>query len=213
MIRTWLRIGGAHAASLAAEAAKHNRVNHSQAGAGQHGNRQLGHHRHMNGDAISALQAAEIAQQRREFIHSHIEFAVGDGYGRFGFRLRHKDQRRFVLVLGEVPVHAVVRGVDLAAHEPLPERRITGVERGVPVLVPAQQIGVLPEAFREILLAEAFEDVGIGQIRLADKFRGRIIVFFFPPMNCDLSLAGLDHRILFRKNFEPYQLPLRFLNL
>ena len=154
---------------------------------------QLGDHGHVNGDAISALETAEIAQQRREFIHPHIEFAVGDGNGRFGFRLRHKDQRRFVFVLGEVPVHAVVGGVDLAAHEPLPERRITGVERGVPVLVPAQQIGVLPEAFREIFFAEAFHDAGIGQIRLADKFRGRIVVFFLPPMNCDLSLAGLAH--------------------
>ena len=31
------RIGDAHAASLAAEAAKHHRVNHAQACAGQHG--------------------------------------------------------------------------------------------------------------------------------------------------------------------------------
>ena len=75
---TAARIGGAHAASLAAEAAKHDGVNHAQAGARQHGDRQLGDHRHMNGDAISALQTTEIAQQRREFIHSHIEFAVGD---------------------------------------------------------------------------------------------------------------------------------------
>ena len=206
-------IGGAQAASLAAEAPKHNRVNHSQAGAGQHGDRQLGNHRHMNGDAVSALQAAEIAQQRREFIHSHIEFAIGDGYGRFGFRLRYKDQSGFVLVLGEVPVHAVVRGVDLAAHEPLPERRIAGVKRGVPVLVPAQQIGVLPEALREILLTEALEDARIGQIRLADKFRGRIVVFLLAPMDCDLSLGGVDHYIRFLTNFSHSSYPLRSLNL
>ena len=147
-----------------------------------------------------ALQTAEIAQQRREFIHSHIELAVGDGYGRFGFRFRNKDERRFVLVLGEVPVHAVVRGVDLAADEPLPERWIAGVERGVPVLVPAQQIGIVTEAFREIFLAEAFVDVGIGQVCLADKLRGGIIVFLLPPMHCDLSLAGLGHRILLLKS-------------
>ncbi len=208
-----MRIGDTHSTSLAAEASKHNRVNHAQAGTGQHGNRQLGDHRHMNGDAISGLQTAEIAQQRREFIHSHIEFAVGDGYGRFGFRFRNKDHRRFVLVLGEVPVHAVVRGVDLAAHEPLPERRIAGVERRVPVLVPAQQVGVLPEAFREILLAEAFDDVGIGQIRLADKFRGRIVVFLLPPMDCDLSLGGSRSRSVVSDEFPPYWLPLRFLNL
>ena len=75
---TAARIGGAHAARLAAEPPKHNGVNHPQAGACQHGDRQLGDHRHVNGDAISALQTAEIAQQRREFIHSHIELAVSN---------------------------------------------------------------------------------------------------------------------------------------
>ncbi len=164
----------------------------------------------MNGDAISTLQAAEIAQQRREFIHSHIEFAVGDRYGRFRFRFRHKDQRRFVLVFGEVPVHAVVGGVDLAAHEPLPERRIAGVKRGVPVLVPAQQVGVLAEAIREVLLAEALDDAGIGQIRLADKFRGRVVALLFAPMNCDLSLCGLaDH--MFRTNISHISCPFGLL--
>ena len=38
------------------------------------------------------------------------------------------------------------------------------------VPVPGQQVSVFPEAFRVILLAEAFDDVGIAQIRLADKF-------------------------------------------
>ena len=49
------RIGDAQAASLAAEAPKDHRVNHPQAGACQHANRQLRDHRHMNGDAISGL--------------------------------------------------------------------------------------------------------------------------------------------------------------
>src|SRR6516164_5427020 len=167
----------------------------------------------MNGDAISALQATETTQQRREFIHSHIEFAVGDRYSRLGFRFGDKDERRFVLVLCEVPVDTVVGGVDLAADEPLPERRITGVERGMPVFVPAQHISVLPEAFWEIFLAEPFVDVGIGQICLADKFRGRIIVFFLPPMDCDLSFAGFDYRTLTLERSSHMQSLLRFLNL
>ncbi len=147
----------------------------------------------MNGDAISALQTTKIAQQRREFIHSHIKLAISNGNGHLVFGFRDKDQRRFVLVLGQVPVHAVVGGVDLAPRKPLPERRITGIERGVPVLVPAQKIGVLSKAFRKVFLTEAFDDVGIGQIRLADELRGRIIVFFLPPMNRDLSFGRLTH--------------------
>ncbi len=74
-------IGRPHPARLPAKSAKHHRVNHSQASTRQHGDRQLRHHRHMNGDAIAALQPAEVAQQRREFIHSHVEFAVGNGTG------------------------------------------------------------------------------------------------------------------------------------
>src|SRR5208282_4500546 len=102
----------------------------------------------------------------------------------------------------------VVGGVDLAAHEPLPERRITGVERGVPVLVPSQQISVLPETFRVVLLAEAFDDTGIGQIRLANKFRGRIVIFLLPPMDCDLSLGGFAHDLWFLTYFRHIVYPL-----
>jgi len=60
------------------------------------------------------------APELRELLHLrvYVEFAISDRNGRLVFRFRDKDQLRFVLVLGEVPVHAVVRGVDLAAHEP-----------------------------------------------------------------------------------------------
>ena len=72
----------------------------------------------------------------------------------------------------------------------------------MPVLVPAQKVGVLPKAFREVLLTEAFSNVGIGQVRLADKFRGRIIVFLLPPMDCDLSLGGFTHYLWFWTYFR-----------
>ena len=203
-----LRIGGAHAARLAAKTAKDHRVDHAQAGASQHGDGQLGDHRHVNGDAISGLETAVISQQGREFIDSHIEFAVGDGYSGFRLRFRNKDQGRFVLVLVEMPIHAVVGGVDLAAHEPLPERRIAGVEGFVPVLVPSQQVGVFAEAFRVILFAKAFDDAGIGQIRLADKLRVRIVILFLAPVNCNLSFGGFAHRLWFRTYFRHIDYPL-----
>jgi len=43
----------------------------------------------MNGDAIAGFQLAEIAQQCGKFIHSHIQFAVGEGYRRLGFWFRN----------------------------------------------------------------------------------------------------------------------------
>ena len=113
----------------------------------------------MNGDAISRLQPAEIAQQRRKFIHAHIEFAIGHRYRRIAFRLRNKNQCRFVFILGKMAIHAVVRSIELPAHEPLPEWRIIGIERRMPILVPTQQVGVFPEAFRKFILAESVEDV------------------------------------------------------
>src|SRR5579864_9370177 len=93
-------------------------------------------------------------------------------------------------------IYAVVRSIQLAAHKPLPEGRITGIQRAVPVLVPAQHFGVLVEALGKLLLAEPVEDVGIGQIGLADELRRRIVIFLLAPMNCDLSFAGLDHLLL-----------------
>jgi hypothetical protein len=62
----------------AAEAAEHLGVDHTQPGAGQHGDGQFGNHGHMQGDAVAALQAGKILEQGGEFIHAHIEFLVGD---------------------------------------------------------------------------------------------------------------------------------------
>jgi len=62
-------------------------------------------------------------------------------------RFWNPNQRHFVLILRQVPVHAVVTRIDLSADKPLPERRIARVERGVPILIPGQQIGILLKAF------------------------------------------------------------------
>src|SRR6516162_5997837 len=105
-----------------------------------------------------------------------------------------------------MPIHTVVRGIQLATYEPFPEGRIIGVQRRMPILVPAQHVGVLAETFRVLFLAEAIDDVGIAQIGLANKLRGRIVVFLFPPMNCDLGLAGFDD-LLFLTNFRHENYP------
>src|SRR5207302_9753767 len=126
---------------------------------------------------------------RRRLVHPDIELLVGQRLVRLVLRLRDEDERGLVLVLREVPVHAVVARIEPAAHEPLPERRVTGVERGVPVLIPGEEIPILPEALREAVEAEAFHDPRVGEVGLADEFcRGLIIVFLF-PVDGDLRLA------------------------
>src|ERR1700756_1288628 len=106
-------------------------------------------------------------------------------------------------------IHAVVGGVELAPDEPFPEGWITGVERSMPILVPVQHVGVLPETFGILVFAEPVENVGISQIGLADKFGGGILIFLSPPMDRDLSLAGLDH-LLFLTNISHIELPLNY---
>ena len=64
------RIRRAQSAGFAGETAEDHGMNHAQPRAGQHRDRQLGNHRHVNGDAIAFLQAGKIAQHGGNFIHS-----------------------------------------------------------------------------------------------------------------------------------------------
>ncbi len=96
-----------------------------------------------------------------------------------------------------MPVHAVVTRVQLSADKPLPERGVAGIQRRVPILIPGEQISILLEAFGEILLAKALENIRISGIGLSNKLRRRVVVIFFLPVNCDLSLGDLKLFILF----------------
>src|ERR1700730_273743 len=93
--------------------------------------------------------------------------------------------------------HAVGGGGDLTANEPLPERRIAGIECGMPVLIPTQQVGIFTKTFGEILFAEAFDYIGVSEIGLTDKLGGRIVILLLTPVNRDLSLGGLTYNLWF----------------
>src|SRR5207244_2680928 len=108
----------------------------------------------------------------------------------------------------QVPIDAVVRGVQPAADEPLPERRIVRVERGVPVLVPSEQVSILLEALREIPLRESLEGARICQVRLGDERRRRGVIFLFPPVNGDLRLGELRAFLLLYHRLPPDQIGL-----
>src|SRR5260370_42644869 len=95
-------------------------------------------------------------------------------------------QLGFVYVLFEEGVDAVVADIELAAYEPFPERRMAGVQRGVPVMVPIEKLGVFAKTFGEVCFAEALHDGRVVEICLPDKFRGRAEVFLFFPVHRDL---------------------------
>ena len=65
-------------------------------------------------------------------------------------------------------IDAVVTGVDPAADEPSPERRIARIKGVVPGQVPVKKIGVLLEAVRDVIETESIKDRFVCQVRLRD---------------------------------------------
>ena len=60
------------------EAAEHDRVDRADAGAGQHGDHRLRHHRHVEDDAV-ALGDAQVLQHAAERRHLVAQLGVGVG--------------------------------------------------------------------------------------------------------------------------------------
>ena len=185
------RVGDPGAAGIAAEAAEDLRVDDAKPGAGEHRHRQLGDHRHVQRHPVTRLEPAEVPQQRRELVHPVVEVAVGDGDVVRRLRLRNPDQGRLVAIGGDVPVHAVVGGIQPAAGKPLPVRRIAGVQDRVPFLVPAQQVRVFGEAVRETVFRKPVEDGRIGRVGLGDERLRGIDVLLLAPVHRNLSLGDL----------------------
>ena len=59
----------------------------------------------------------------------------------------------------------------------------------MPVRVPVQQVGVLPEAFGKALLTEAFVNGRLRRVGLADETRRGVQVLLLAPMHGYLRLA------------------------
>ena len=145
-------VGGDHDLGLAVlepggqgvggEAAEDHRVRGADARAGQHRHDRLGDHRHVDRDPVALLDA-EVGQGVGGLADLVLELGVGDVTG-VVLGLADPVEGDLVAVAGlDVPVDAVVRRVDGAAHEPLREGRVVPVEHPVPLLVPAQPLGLL----------------------------------------------------------------------
>ena len=92
---------------VGAEAAEDDRVRRADPGTGQHGDRQLGDHRHVDRDAVAGLDA-ELLQHVGELADFAMQLLIGQHAG--VARLAFPDDRRLVLPpRREVPVEAVVR--------------------------------------------------------------------------------------------------------
>src|SRR5262249_6786998 len=177
-----------------AEAAEDDAVRGADAGTGEHGDGQLGNHRHVQGDAIARLDAltledvgglADLAGQVLVSQDAAVAW------------LAFPDDGGLVLARPvEVAVDAVVAGVDLAAHEPLRVRFVPDKDL-VPAPKPVHGLGLLaPEAFR-IILAALPEFFVLGQVldvRLGGKLGGRREGAGFLQDAGDVRGGGRGHR-------------------
>src|SRR5207237_4479454 len=116
----------------------------------------------------------------------------GDTHGVFCLDLRNTEYQGFVPNVLQMADDAVVRGVQTPADEPLPEGRVAGVERRVPVVIPAEEIGVLLEALRKMFLAESVEKRRVRTIGLGDERGRRVEVILLLPVSSDLRLGDLS---------------------
>jgi len=145
-------------------------VGGTDAGAGQQRRRQLGDHRHVDGDPI-ALRHAQALEGVGQLLDLGEEVGVGDVAGVAGFALPVVGDA--VAVAGvDVTVEAVVRDVQPAADEPLRERQLP-VEDRVPVPLPVEQLGGLagPEAL--VVAVGLVVEVGADEQRVALEVLGR----------------------------------------
>ncbi len=142
----------------------------------------------MQGNPVTPFQAGKVFEQGGEFIHSHIQFLVGDVLGLFFQGFGNKVDGGLVLVSLQVAVDAVVAGVDLAALEPFVAGCVAGIKNLIPVFVPGQQIGIFFETVGKIFQAEPVVNAFVSHVRLGDEFRGRIIVSLLLPVYGNLRL-------------------------
>ena len=154
----------------------------------------------MNRDPVAPFQAGRVAQQCGKLIDPDIEFLVGDMVNSFLFQLGNEMDRGLVLILGQVPVNAVVAGVDFAAFKPFKARCVTRIEYFIPIFIPSQQFGEFSVIVGEILQFETFENSWIGEVGLTDETCRWMIIVFFLPMNRNFSFRSFDEIFLTHEN-------------
>jgi hypothetical protein len=120
------------------KAAEHDRVDSSEPGAGEHRDHGLGNHRHVDDDAVAALDALR-RERAGEARHLVAQLAVG--VHRLGVRHRRVvDQRELVAAAAfDVTVERVVAAVQASAYEPTVEGRRGVVEHPRPRRVPVDR--------------------------------------------------------------------------
>ena len=104
------------AQALGRKAGKHHVVNGADACACQHGVDRFENHGQVDGNPI-ALTDAVVAKNIGQSTNFALKFAIGDALA-FAGRIRLPNQCNLVAPLGNMPVHAIVAGIEPAVQEP-----------------------------------------------------------------------------------------------
>ncbi len=138
---------------LRAESAENDGMDGADAGAGEHGDGQLGDHGHVDGDPVALLDPQAL-QDVCELVHVPVEVPVGEGPLVPGLAL--PDYGRLVPgVRRNMAVKAVVARVEPPPDEPLGKGRVP-LEDPVPLLEPVELSRLLgpeglPVPFRRLI--------------------------------------------------------------
>src|SRR5256885_5616947 len=192
------RIGvvDALADGLGREAAEDHAVRRPDPGAREHGDRELGHHRHVDRDPVALLDAVPL-ERRGEPADFAVEVPVGQDAAVPG--LAFPDQGGLGAPrTGDVTVEAVVRDVQLAADEPLGVGGLP-LERLLPRLEPVEVTGPLFPESDEVLPRLGVDRGRLDQRILHERLRRREL-----PV---LAEQGLDRNVL--RLFRHSQTPQR----
>jgi hypothetical protein len=130
------------------EAAEDHRVHRADACTGEHRHDRLGHHRHVDHDAIAAVYA--LCRERPGQAGDAIaQLAITEPHHRAGYRAVVDERGLFAASLLDVAVERVVTGIDPSTAEPSIEWCAGGIEYRVPAALPVQRFSLLtPETLR-----------------------------------------------------------------
>src|ERR1043166_4716084 len=123
-------------------------MNRTDASASQHRDHGLGHHRHVDDDAIAFCDVliAKRAREQRDFVQ---ELAIGIRLNDVSDRTVVNEGGLFRTAVHDMRVEQVVASVDETARKPAIEWSARRIEHLVPFLIPVNRLrGVGPEGLR-----------------------------------------------------------------
>ena len=135
---------------------------------------------------VSSLQTCEVTQDGGELVNPDIKLLIGNMLDTLTLRLWNEVDRCLVLIVLEMSIDAIIRGIEFTTDKPFPKRRIACIQCLLPILIPVQHVRILFEALWKVLHAEPFINGFIRHVCLGNELRRRIVIALLLPVDRDL---------------------------